>query len=269
MSRLVVALAAEARPLIRHFSLTGPQEGEPFPRYRGEGLELVVSGIGKVASAAAVAWLEGRGGGGPRAWINVGIAGHRDRPLGEGLLADKVTDRASGRCWYPQLVFEPPCETAQVVTVEKPELGYPGDELYEMEAAGFVESASRFATAELIQVFKIVSDNRGAPARRLPGRAVEALVRGRLGEVERILEESAQLASELAARAAPPAELATFLARWRFTVTERRRLERLLRRLETLEPGTGRAEACSSLSSAGEVLRRLEDELAGRPPRIA
>lgn len=51
MLRFVVALQAEARPLIKRLGMRPFGEG-PFPVYRGEEAWLIVSGHAKAASAA-------------------------------------------------------------------------------------------------------------------------------------------------------------------------------------------------------------------------
>ena len=48
---------------------------------------------------------------------------------------------------------------SELHTVDQPELRYPDDVAYDMEAAGFFEAASRVSTLELVQCVKIVSDN--------------------------------------------------------------------------------------------------------------
>ena len=121
-----------------------------------------------------------RGAAGPAgeaAWLNVGIGGHRTLPLGEIVLAQPGdADAAADQIWCPSLVFEPPCATATVTTVDRPETGYPEDTVYEMEAAGFCAAAARFASAELIQVVKVISDNAAAPPERLTAGRVEELI---------------------------------------------------------------------------------------------
>src|SRR4029077_10756350 len=111
MLRFVVALQAEARPLVERFGMVAVSES-PFPVYRGEEGWLIVSGHGKAASAAATAYLHLAAGGAlGRAWLNVGLGGHGRRTLGDGVLAHKITDAASGASWYPELVDDVPCPT--------------------------------------------------------------------------------------------------------------------------------------------------------------
>lgn len=259
MISLVVALPAEARPIVRRFGL----ERDPrvrSRRYRGRDLELIVSGVGARAASTAVEELAAEAGSRAGGWVNFGIAGHRDLPLGAVRLAHKVVDVESGRSWYPPAPFATPCPGAVVRSVAAVELAPADDALYEMEAAGFCRSAVRVATAETVQVLKVVSDNRATPPTRLTARSVEELVEGSLPTLEQLIGEMAVLVGGREERMAPPAGLDGFKERWRFTVTQERQLDRLLRRLGTL----GRPvvpEALEKLDSARAVLTDLRSRL--------
>src|SRR5581483_8377565 len=124
MLRFVVALQSEARPLVERLGMKPFGEG-PFPLYRGDEAWLIVSGHGKAASAAATAYLHLTAGGElGRVWLNVGLGGHGQRTLGEGVVAHKISDAASGAAWYPQLVIDSPSPTVPVLTVERVEEEY-------------------------------------------------------------------------------------------------------------------------------------------------
>ncbi len=192
MIRLIVALPAEARPLIRRFGLARAAGGE-FAVWVAAEVSLVISGVGQAAAASAVARLAADGHRAETAWLNVGIGGHRSLPVGEIVLARRVTDTASGRVWRPPQVFEPPCATATVTTVDRPELEYPQETVYEMEAAGFCAAAERFARAELIQVVKVISDNVNASPERLTAARVAELIEDRIETIGLIVERTAAL----------------------------------------------------------------------------
>jgi adenosylhomocysteine nucleosidase len=200
MLRFVVALHAEARPLVERFGLA-PMGEAPFPLYRGEEAWLIVSGQGKAAAAAATAYLHLAAGGEPgRAWLNVGLGGHGLRPLGEGVVAHKISDAASGVSWYPQLVLDSPSPTVPLLTVERVEEEYEPPWVYESEAAGFFPIACRFSLAELVHCYKVVSDNPDATlARRVTGVDVEVLIGRNLGKIETFARGLAGLARELEA----------------------------------------------------------------------
>ncbi|PCJ24759.1 MAG: hypothetical protein COA96_08800 [SAR86 cluster bacterium] len=159
---IVVAHSIEAKPLLKLLRMKKCTTSTTFPLYKNDQGEcLIVSGMGKIAAAAATAYLAARQENeknNVRAWLNIGIAGHQNAELGSGVLAQKLTDYATGRSFYPPMSISG-INTSDVITVDKPELEYPLNAAYEMEATGFYSSASRFVTSELVQVFKIISDN--------------------------------------------------------------------------------------------------------------
>ena len=162
---LVVALAAEARPLLASYRLQGVS-GHPYRICADEQTHLIVSGIGKVAAAAATAYLRALIGDTPAAWLNIGIAGHGSQAVGTPLLAHKVVDVASGKPFYPTFTAPPPCRTTLLHTVDHAQPPV-GDAAYDMEASGFCEAAQRFATSERIHCLKVVSDNPQSPYQTL------------------------------------------------------------------------------------------------------
>ncbi|HEY0514603.1 MAG TPA: hypothetical protein VGH73_22060 [Thermoanaerobaculia bacterium] len=274
MLRFVVALQAEARPLVERFGMA-PAGETPFPIYRGEEAWLIVSGQGKAAAAAATAYLHLEGGGGMgRAWLNVGLGGHSQRRLGEGVVAHKISDAASGASWYPQIVVDSPSPTVPVLSVERVEEEYAPPWVYESEAAGFFPTACRFSVAELVHCYKVISDNPDATlSRRMSGVAVEEMIAGNAGRIETFARDLAALARELAAIAADPPGYYDALGRWSFTAAQQSRLRRLLQRLAALDPASSRDAIYLEGLLAGarderDVLRRLESRLAALPIRL-
>ena len=164
----------EAEPIIAHYGLE-PIQGA-YPLFRKDDVALIVSGIGKSAAAAATAYLQAKTEGATSdVWFNVGIAGHRDRPVGTSHLAREVIDRAGGKRWRLE-VPEVNLLSDAVWTVDQTEKAYENDGLYEMEAAGFLTAATRFSPPNLIQCFKVVSDNRGSPTGKVTATGVRKLL---------------------------------------------------------------------------------------------
>ncbi len=271
MLRFVVAFEAEGRPLIERYRLEREAEPGAFKIYRRDDVALVVSGIGKAAAAAATSFLHLAAGAELDAvWLNVGIAGHGTRAVGEAVLAHKIHDRASGRSWYPPLVFPPPCATDQVTTVDRPEREMDAPGAFDMEASGFVATAGRFASAELVHCLKVVSDGPGADLERLTPRTARRLVEKQLPIIEAVAQACAPLSRELRRIEAEPPELEACLERWHFTVTERRELRRLLRRRRTLAPELPLPlEGVEESVRGKEVNRRLRAWLDALPVVLA
>lgn len=186
---LVAALPAEARPIASRFGLERAQPDFGFPLYRRGHVALVVTGTGKIDAAAATGCLGAMGGCRREAiWVNLGIAGHAERCVGEVLLADSITDAGSGRIWCPTLPQDRPCLTECLLTLDRPDTCYEGEGMLDMEASGFFPTACRYSSVELVQVLKVISDNRETAARGLSAKQVHRLMEGTLEILEALIE---------------------------------------------------------------------------------
>ena len=257
---LVVALAAEARPLLASHRLRGVS-GHPYRICAGEQTHLIVSGIGKVAAAAATAYLRALIGDAPAAWLNIGISGHGSQAVGTALLAHKVVDAASGKSFYPTFTASPPCRTTLLCTVERVQ-SPAGDAAYDMEASGFCQAAQRFATSERVHCLKVVSDNPQSSYQALNAEKVEALIEAQLDMVAHVGEHLQSLSQQLHALHADPPGFAELTARWPFTATQQHQLHGLLARWQVLAPATSVVnDDLLALQSRDEVLRYLQRQL--------
>ena len=196
MINIVVALPAEARPLLDHFRLRDKQHNTAFPIYRNTGMALTVSGPGKVAAAAATALLAGaRDTAAATAWLNIGIAGHAHHAIGSGYMAHRITDSATGTNWYPPQLHDLSIPTENLYTVDRPEDDYPATALYEMEASGFFPVARRFSSSELVQCFKVISDNRTQATTAVTAKLCTQLIAGKLADIEQLVSTLSGMAA--------------------------------------------------------------------------
>lgn len=262
MLNLVTALPGEARPLIDAFRLKRILPEAPFAVYRGADVFLIVSGIGAVASACAVGFLRGQMDA-PAAWLNVGIAGHANLAVGEAMLANKITDAAAGRNWYPPRVFPWAGRDGALVTVPRPRTAYAAGEGYDMEAAGFYPAACRFAGAELVQCLKIISDGPMSPVFDLDNKTVSSLVHGRMETVLQLAEILRSLCAESVCDSLNGALYEKILRRTRFSETQKQQLKNRLRRLALLAPQADDnvMTTIAGAQNAAQILRRLEARL--------
>jgi adenosylhomocysteine nucleosidase len=269
MIHFVVALPAEARALIEHYRLCRRPHTR-FPVYASEAAALAVAGVGKRAAAEATACLQALTGA-PRTgiWLNVGIAGHRTRALAQAVLAHRIRDQSSARTWYPPLLFDVPCATENLLTVEQAWADYPQGWALDMEAAGFYPQACRFASAELVHVLKIISDNAANPFERIDAKIVARWIGEKLKLIDAIVGALRVLAAELPPAERPAAALVRFVGRWHFTVSQRHQLQRLLERWHALAPGTDPwCEELARAPQAAHALRNLEQRLRALPIRL-
>lgn len=264
-AHLFVALPCEAKPLVSRYRLKRRMDEHEFTIYQNETISLTVTGIGQAAMAAGVAYCKALyKSDAQQVLLNMGVAGHQSHRLGDVFLAEKITDDNSGKNWYPPLVFVTDCLGEQVRTVAKPEFNYPEATLYDMEASAFYETATRFATAELVQCIKIVSDNANTPATAIRPNEVSKLIEQNLDVVDAILHKLKKLRDLIYAE--HPQLLQTFLDGWYFSSNQQQQLTKILSRWQTLAPDKPPSpEAMRAHQTGGEVLHRLQHEVEKLP----
>ena len=262
---IVVAHKLEAKPLIDLLELQQDYDSNSYKIYRnGKGICLIIAGMGKLAAASATASLaasQATAERSPAAWLNLGIAGHQSAAIGDGLLAHKITERATGTSFYPPQLFDG-FKTSNIITVDEPEQEYPDDAAYEMEAFGFYSAATRFVTSELVQVYKIVSDNPTNPVAEINPDLVSSLVMNQAEEIVRLTNELIELADKYHQIYRLPVEFDELKSKARLSVTQVSQLKRLCQRYHAL----GHAARLQSLvkqshSSGKQLVRVLEKGL--------
>ena len=264
---LVVALQAEAQPLITHFSLSCKSPMAMFRIYRRASMALVVSGVGKSLSAAATGYLCGSSDGWRNApWINVGVAGHQNVDVGELIVANKIVDQSTAHSWYPpQLVSN--VVNSTLITVDEPEETYPERAAYDMEAAGFFPAATRCSSGELVQSIKVISDNPHQSIASLNARSIEQLITKNVSKIEQFINRLSELSTEIKVLPHHGSLPESWANRWSFSVTQGHRLRRLLQRWRAL---IGDAEnldsALSACKDGAAVLTALEERLNAKKP---
>lgn len=257
---IYIALPCEAKPVIEYFRLKKDTTVNPFAVYLNGEICLTVTGIGKNAMAAGIAYTQALFA--PLEYpvlLNIGIAGHKDQALGNLFLINKMTDVDSKKNYYPPLVFEPPCAMGSVQTAAKPQLDYDQPGLCDMEASAFYETAARFSTGELIHCLKVVSDNKDATAEAINPKQVSALIAAHLPTVDGVIAEAKVLASQIIWPAPPLFE--QLLQRHRFTASQKLQLKELLCRRAVIANGaTLDLNGCCA-SSGKEALKWLVKQL--------
>jgi adenosylhomocysteine nucleosidase len=257
---IYTALPCEAKPLVEHFKLKKETAVKPFDIYVHRHICLTVTGLGKSAMAAGVAYSQALY---PSVenpvMINIGIAGHQNHVVGSLFLIDKITDSDSCRSWYPPLVFSSPCPTGSIKTASRPQLDYNHPDLCDMEASAFYETATRFASSELVQCLKVVSDNRLTPVDRIKPQNVSGLIAAHIRAIEDVSAELLHLAD--LATFPEPRLVAELTSRYRFTVNERVQLGKQLRRWDSLTGGRALDFDRSGLRRGGDLLRWLGQQI--------
>ena len=257
----ICALHCEAKPIIDHYRLKKSHDENAFDVYFGDGMACVVSGIGKVNSAAASAWIAAlQANEAALGWINLGVAGTAEADIGDLFLLDKIIDGDSGQSYYPVPVTSSTLRGATCLTLNQPGQDYREDRLFDMEASGFMQTALRFSSAELIQSLKIVSDNR----RQQTGfdrQRVSQIIADNIETIAGQAQALAGLVDETAALGLPRDSWQDLLQLAHFTQTQKNRLRVLWRYLYNRDLAddelAARLAAKDSASAIIEVLEQL------------
>ena len=156
----VAALRCEAKPIIDYYRLTKSTEQNPFDIYLKENMLCIISGIGKIKTAAATAWIAGLNShNNPIAWINIGTAGSAEHPVGTPIWINKISDIESSQHYFPVPMLSSKIDTAHCQTLGQASTDYHPTRIYDMEASAFFETARQYSSVELIHCLKIISDN--------------------------------------------------------------------------------------------------------------
>lgn len=185
---LLVALPAEAKPLIRAFDLKRLQPDRDIPRYVKGTLTLTLTGVGTEAADSVVASLHRQSENHRRHWINLGIAGHARLEPGACLLADEITDSHTGEQWRLNPIQDLPETTiGPLRSVRTPETAFATTAGYDMESAAIARTLSEFGMLSKLQVLKVISDNPGHPSRHITGKMVSELIEWQLPTLESLI----------------------------------------------------------------------------------
>ena len=156
----------EAVSFIKQLNLKKDFTHMKFDIFRSEEAMLVISGIGKVRAAIAVAYLLGKNEPGKFDLLaNIGIcgAGNPGIAVGKVFYCNKIIDNDTKMTFYPDMLFKHPFDEASIETFSKL-VSRPDEEslegyLADMEASGVFQAASVFLRPHQLVFIKVVSDH--------------------------------------------------------------------------------------------------------------
>ena len=260
----VVALKAEAQPLISMLNLRSISNDLDFPIYTNAETRhaLVISGVGTVKSAVAATYL--------RilcnvksfaAWINFGIAGYYSGPVGQIIQAVKVSDLAKNKSYFPGVRLTKIVSIAPLYTVYQAEKAYSQPALFDMEAAGFCEIVPSFCCNELIFVFKVVSDTPKTSVETISKKQITKLILQNTEKIYELISEISQIVESEKERLSTPKEVFNCLEMYHFSATNRHRFLQVYRKWKTAFPKRSLIGSSKSVSSAAGLIYSLESDL--------
>ncbi len=269
MLNIITAFHVEAQPLIEYFQLKKLVEHNVFETYRNDeqSISLTISGLGKLNASAAVIYSASLK---PISkndcWINIGIAGHPSIEIGTAILANKVIDESSHQNWYPQIVFDTDIIKAPLTTVDEPTANYPSGSAVDMEASGFLSSASRISTTELIHCLKIISDNKSCSFKSLNKQKIKAMIQDNIHCVTDILSKLENLTTDAQDSKIIMDIYQALIDPIHFTHSEKNKLKKILHKWNALMPDAmPDLNYCIGLKNANKILNYLSENLNKHP----
>ena len=258
------ALKCEAEPIIDNFKLIRLNDFKLFKIYQSIDQEtsLVITNVGKNNAKNAVAYhhdcIKTTK---SDIWFNIGIAGHENIAIGEIRLINKIVDSKNKSCWYPQIIFDPPCDSIDLISLERPSNEYQTC-LYDMEASGFYSAASQYGISELIHSVKVISDNTNSSISKINKDQVKQIVRTKMSVIQIILDKLRLLSVEMQTINKQPKDYEYFLEKWHFTQTEKHQLHNLILKLNIRYPNKDFLKITENLDNGKLVLKKLEERLS-------
>ena len=261
----VVALRPEANALIQKFILKSFSNHLNFPIYinRKNGHALVISGVGSIKSAVATMYLNKTFNPGQFvAWINIGIAGHFQGPVGTLFQAIKVVNNDNGKSFFPGLRFSKLAKAEELFTVSSPENEFTLPVLYDMEAAGFCEIAPSLSCNELTFVLKIVSDTSEQSQSLITKKMIADLFKKNSATIDNLVQAVVQIVDRERARLGDPIEMDGIMCSLHFTETNRLRFRKIYKKWWCLFPNKSLVDRAQKASSAHDLIQSMELDIA-------
>lgn len=257
---IYTALPCEAKPLIEHFHLKKDVSVQAFAVYGHDDLCLTVTGLGKTAMAAAVAYTQALFAAVEHpVLINIGIAGHKDYAIGDLYWVHKIIDLDSHKNYYPPLVAKAVCPSCTIRTRSTPQLDYEHEDLCDMEASAFYETAIRFTSSELSQCLKVISDNQYSPASNIDAKQVSLLIMAHLTTIDAFIQQTNALAALLITPQTPSFE--QLIQHYHFTTSAKMQLKAQLARWAVLTDNQALPIDALQAHNGKEVLKWLEQQI--------
>ena len=164
MQLILTAHKIEAGPFIQILGLARQPNLGKMSCFANHRIRLVISGQGCENARNAVEFLvEYLDPGVDGDWLNFGIAGSADFPMGALVSAATVRDEGHGHKWDLKPVSGQHLEQSNLVTVSKPVSCYEPACMYDMEGACIADALSRAGSLHRLRVVKLISDGPSQP----------------------------------------------------------------------------------------------------------
>ena len=172
MITFITALYPEAKELIHKLNLKRRPEETLYQLFTGEDIRLVITGAGMISAAAVAARHFTKYPASARDLVvNLGMAGYAPgvsgtARIGELFLVSRITEQATGRTFYPDLLYKNPFRLLPLTTVPTVCTDYStfvDESLFDMEASSLYQTLLPHVSTNRMIFLKIISDLPGTP----------------------------------------------------------------------------------------------------------
>ncbi len=260
---IIVALPCEARPIISFYKLK-KMPINPFPIFTNndQTIYLIEAGIGKVKIAAATTFLYTLTGSQNHAcFLNVGIAGSTQFSIGRPVLANKIIEHSTQRCWYPFIAPLKNQNQTSLITHDLPQKDYPEVGMIDMEGSAFFQTAAHFVTQEQIQVLKFISDNNTSSLNQINAVLVSDLITKNMHEIDILTNYLLQLSLQEKSLEFDTDWIAQFKEKWHFTHSQLLQLKEYLRKWHVIHGDKNPFLICENSQNASQVFEKINLQL--------
>ena len=261
--RWVIALKEEAETILDEYSMdfmpdfTLFQVFSNFDRTRW----LVLSGIGRHNSAAAATYLyvisnASRS----TSWINIGIAGSGKGNYGDLCLVNKISNNGLSNT-YPATMPSVTFDKMRLFTSDIPVENYSSHELIDMEGSAFYDVTNKISGREFICLIKVISDGPANSIKDLNKFKIIELFKSNITKIKTIVSYYEKLSMDEYKITNKPKIFSQILSQWHFTVSQKYKLNNLIRRINTLTKDKEIIELIKDCKNSRSVIITLETKI--------
>ena len=261
--RWVVALKAEAEIILDEYNMNFDPEFTLFQVFRNfeKTRWLILSGIGRHNSAAATTYLymisqASRS----TSWINLGIAGSGKGHYGDLCLVNKISNNSSSNT-YPATMPKVTFHKMNLFTTDVPLTDYTLHELIDMEGSAFYDITNKLSGREFICLMKVISDGPNNNIKDLNKFKIRELIKLNIANIKTIVSYYEKLSMDQYQIIQQPKILSKILSQWHFSVSQKHRLENLIKRINILSKDEEITKLIKDCKNSRSVITTLEEKI--------
>ena len=261
--RWVVALKVEAEIILDEYNMNFDPEFTLFQVFRNfeKTRWLILSGIGRHNSAAATTYLymisqASRS----TSWINLGIAGSGKGHYGDLCLVNKISNNGSSNA-YPATMPKVTFHKMNLFTTDVPFTDYTLHELIDMEGSAFYDITNKLSGREFICLMKVISDGPNNNIEDLNKFKIRELIKLNIANIKTIVSYYEKLSMDQYQIIQQPKILSKILSQWHFSVSQKHRLENLIKRINILSKDEEITKLIKDCKNSRSVITILEEKI--------